>query len=1052
MENKEKLELLGRAFAYGEIDELSKYLHKDCRYNSDYAQKHYTTADKIIESMQTVIENVRKATDRDSSYTYKTIKLSEVFNEGIDLDDLHGDTFFDVFEYGLLLYQFGDPAPVSVVFVKFNPGGYISEINLSRNRKWFDLQFYGTQDLSDSEKDVPYTVKPMTVHDRQVKEMQAVWTHQAQDYENLDDEEVYIWRQADRFFKEWLDNGGYHVLETEIFDDSIGYRCLFNDHVYTVYMFASGQEEKIRIDGTYCANLCNRDFSKGFILVSCLRVARERSENGMQYKVGFHNDADNDRIELWHPHSVEGKNILLYFPREDMFSIMDKLIYAFNHESLDAFSCIISEKNPSFSELDEGGVFLNDAFYYSMARIHKTKGDMALGYMTYDGIIYSMAPYIENYGWFDFSVDEKRKISRLQVHAFEEPGTVFVHSEEQISEDTFKDIPRIISVSSLPRELTERFALIATFENGAVKKYVLPVTREDEELDAVSYKRHVFSDGIWNSARIIESPDAWYKGFDHCLPGVIFKNGFVLSGMLIYEEGTNYSVPQKCQEVVYEDEALCLERIWTWKISSLYEDEGTGVLKVLLSGQAFNWDGVSTLASINGDRICSLDLSYLSGSEEGFIEAGVSGRGYGFIDNSGHFAIPPVYSQADEFSNGYAHVQKDGKWLFLNKKGEEIRLSTKYEDIGHFSEGLCKVSVLKLGFMDLAYHSDNSEIAGNWGFVNEKGQEIVAPQYIYAYDFEDGIAIVCKGKWTKDSKWDNKYNKGRYWTEEELWGGIDKDGKEVIPFIFDEIKHMWDCNNEVFMAHYGGWKDGHWGIIGRDGRWLAKPVFEDIDYEYHNGLFAFYAADKWNGDDVPLGIYDIKQGRVIFEPQFTDVYFMDDGYITVELFYESLGRKIEKVISLDGKEKFHSEYTSISTYRSNEPWEVCIENDGVRKHGLIDHDGNVILPCIYDTSLFGISSKYERIIVNVGNKVAMIDFKGNTIIPAKYDSIQGLDQPLYLVTCKKEDGHSLNGLVTHNGKEILPPVYDRISICKDKKHVICGKDGLWAVLVLTEKE
>ena len=142
----------------------------------------------------------------------------------------------------------------------------------------------------------------------------------------------------------------------------------------------------------------------------------------------------------------------------------------------------------------------------------------------------------------------------------------------------------------------------------------------------------------------------------------------------------------------------------------------------------------------------------MSGSEEGFIEAGVSGRGYGFIDNSGHFAIPPVYSRADEFSNGYAHVQKDGKWLFLNKKGEEIRLSTKYEDIGHFSEGLCKVSVLKLGFMDLAYHSDNSEIAGNWGFVNEKGQEIVAPQYIYAYDFEDGIAIVCKGKWTKDSK------------------------------------------------------------------------------------------------------------------------------------------------------------------------------------------------------------------------------------------------------------------------------------------------------------
>lgn len=99
-------------------------------------------------------------------------------------------------------------------------------------------------------------------------------------------------------------------------------------------------------------------------------------------------------------------------------------------------------------------------------------------------------------------------------------------------------------------------------------------------------------------------------------------------------------------------------------------------------------------------------------------------------------------------------------------------------------------------------------------------------QYIYANDFENGIAIVAKGKWTIDPKWDNKYNQGRYWTEEELWGAIDKDGNEVIPFIFDEIKHFFD-RSDMFMVHYGGWKDGHWGVVDCKGNPVTKYVYEN---------------------------------------------------------------------------------------------------------------------------------------------------------------------------------------------------------------------------------
>ncbi len=253
--------------------------------------------------------------------------------------------------------------------------------------------------------------------------------------------------------------------------------------------------------------------------------------------------------------------------------------------------------------------------------------------------------------------------------------------------------------------------------------------------------------------------------------------------------------------------------------------------------------------------------------------------------------------------------------------------------------------------MDLAYHSDYSEIAGTWGFINEDGAEVIPPQYIYAEDFYGGIAIVCKGKWTIDKKWDNKYNSGRYWTEEELWGAIDKEGNEVIPFMFDEIKSFNDVD-DVYIAHYGGWENGHWGVIDKKGQWLADPIFEDIDYNYKDGLFAFYAEDKWNGDDVPLGIYDVNQKKVIFEPQFFDVSFRDDEWIEVEVYDEKLGRRVEKFIDRDGNEKFHSIYSSIYSWKT--PYEVMIRDDNGDRHGLIDENGTVILPCEHDIPWNGI--------------------------------------------------------------------------------------------------
>lgn len=225
----------------------------------------------------------------------------------------------------------------------------------------------------------------------------------------------------------------------------------------------------------------------------------------------------------------------------------------------------------------------------------------------------------------------------------------------------------------------------------------------------------------------------------------------------------------------------------------------------------------------------------------------------------------------------------------------------RYQEVGKLCEGMRRVSILKLRQKDLAYYSDASEMAGVWGFLNQDRKEIVAPKYIYAYDFSGGIAIVARGKWTIDPKWDNAYAKGKYWRESERWGGIDRKGREVIPCVFDEIRFVFA--EGVYAAHYGGWATGRWGIIDQRGEWLAAPMFEDIGVDYHDGLFTFFTQDQCSApEDLPMGIYDIKTQRVLFEPQFYCVNFRMDGRIEVEVFDAAQGKCVWKTIDRNGDE------------------------------------------------------------------------------------------------------------------------------------------------------
>ena len=411
---------------------------------------------------------------------------------------------------------------------------------------------------------------------------------------------------------------------------------------------------------------------------------------------------------------------------------------------------------------------------------------------------------------------------------------------------------------------------------------------------------------------------------------------------------------------------------------------------------------------------------------------------------------PAQYHHAKDLKNGMAKVQRGKQWFFINKYGRAVRPGgwlRHYQEVGDYAEGLCRVSTFDPKLVGLAYHSDYRHMAGTWGFINEEGKEVIPPQYIYAHDFEDGISIAAKGKWTLNPKWDNQYHRGCYWTETELWGGIDYAGNTVIPFVFDEIKFFYD-RTDIFMAHYGGWPEGGWGVIDRTGKWLAEPIFPDLHYEVSDDLLAFYEEDPvCMSGDTQIGIYDFVNRRVLFEPQFSDVSFHKNDII-VKVFDENLDRTITKIIDRSVNERFPSVYSLIQFRKT--PYEVMIRDADSNKYGLVDQDGSVILPCIYETPHNGILIEQKRFHFLENGKQGVMDFDGNIIIPPVYLDIYHHTEPFMTVRSGTAD-HYKEGIITQDGKIVLPAEYTSIGWCRDNQHFFCCSDGYCEMYTIEER-
>jgi hypothetical protein len=161
--------------------------------------------------------------------------------------------------------------------------------------------------------------------------------------------------------------------------------------------------------------------------------------------------------------------------------------------------------------------------------------------------------------------------------------------------------------------------------------------------------------------------------------------------------------------------------------------------------------------------------------------------------------VAPKYDVADKFEqNGLAKVSLDGKWGYVNLKGEES-IPLNYDEVGDFDYGLVPV-----------------RLSGKWSYLDARGGVIGVGALFDAVSavWRNGLsAVQVNGKWGYispqgnieiDTHFDSAENfqtlrKGHL-PEEDInlakvelngkWGVIDKKGNVVVPIHFDAVFYV----------------------------------------------------------------------------------------------------------------------------------------------------------------------------------------------------------------------------------------------------------------------
>lgn len=392
----------------------------------------------------------------------------------------------------------------------------------------------------------------------------------------------------------------------------------------------------------------------------------------------------------------------------------------------------------------------------------------------------------------------------------------------------------------------------------------------------------------------------------------------------------------------------------------------------------------------------------LYNSEGGFSSLLGSDEAVGVVITPEFTEVVRKYDKLAAFSDGMAAVCKNGKWGYINHKGEEV-IPCQFDSEGEYNQ-IMAAHIDENSCVSHAFHEGVALVRRNeeWGVIDKEGKVVVEyGKYDFLEDCHDGI-ICASNEDGESAVFFNKNGEKQFELDideyicstfsdgllpvrkEGKYGYVNVKGEVTIPCKY------------VYAAPFSEGKaivrleDVESGLrcIDKQGKELFRIQDDVCDIgEFHNGMLAVYTDD--GGFASAYGFID-ETGKLVIPCKYFGYFERRDisGVYPFSEGYTYLGKEGDQPHFVDKKGVASSFPYKLMVRPSNSVGVfseglACVENES-GKVGFMDVNGKLTIPFKYGSyngelgnlNTYGVFNNGVAL-VQMGDRWGYVDKNGN---------------------------------------------------------------------------
>ncbi len=361
------------------------------------------------------------------------------------------------------------------------------------------------------------------------------------------------------------------------------------------------------------------------------------------------------------------------------------------------------------------------------------------------------------------------------------------------------------------------------------------------------------------------------------------------------------------------------------------------------------------------------------------------------FDNQGTLLSTYVYQAVGALHERRFAVKRKNLWGYLDPRGQEV-IACQYQAVTPFSEGRASVS-LQVG----------------QGIIDTTGQWVVKP------------LRRERGKVTLERINENVYifrSEGLR-AEADQWGLIDQQGRE----LYRTNHQLLNDGNSLCERS----ANGHYGLVSYAGRRLLETRYDSVSALQEGKIYTYQREGRF-------GILSW-DGRVLQDVNnnFEELQLMSDGFLGVRIngkygFVDDWGRL-----------RIANRYDSVTHFSSNM---AAVKMMG--RWGYIDKSEHLLVQPRFDCAY---PFRGTVAMVKKNGKFGLVNNEGRAVVPTVYDRIEITAGGRYLLRLNDPQRGLLMGLVSKAGKPLVHPKYESVADLNNG-FVMVGRKGKYGLLTV----